>query len=141
MCIADQPPAHGDHDLFALIVSLTTRNHQDDGYHSAQKSAQHSAMNLFNSRGGCAAGVVFFLSIDRLLLVLTIYSGFQGHLRRTLADHHKWRKFLITADRRQPLFAPCVYRILCLCCGILLCVHRISISNLKFILEVFFKIS
>lgn len=24
MCIADQPPTHGDHDLFALIVAMTT---------------------------------------------------------------------------------------------------------------------
>lgn len=52
VCVADQPPAHGDHDLLTLIVSMTARNHQTDSYQPVHKSVQHVVCNQFNSSWG-----------------------------------------------------------------------------------------
>lgn len=129
VCVADQPPAHGDHDLLTLIVSMTIRNHQTDSYKSAHKSVQHVVCNQFNSSWGCAATAVWGWSVERLLLVHCIYYDGGSRVRGTPADRHKWRKFPIIADRRRSLFAPCVNRILVLCCDILLAVHRPNINK------------
>lgn len=110
VCVADQPPAHGDHDLLTLIVSMTARNHQTDSYKSVHKSVQHVVCNQFNSSWGCAATAVWGWSVERLLLVHCIYYDGGSRVRGTPADRHKCRKFPIIADRRRSLFAPCVNR-------------------------------